>query len=531
MHPSKVLQTPEICVHNEEDDDDMHGVSEPDTSSQVNNTNNPRHDSPTDLVGNDQTNEVDRDLYSANGDDQSDPADEIDDPAPEMRDPSKIDISDVHNNNNSQRRDAQEKMKNAEEKLDRDNSGVCVSLLHWLSGISLLEEVRKLNSIYRTCLSYGDPLSFSKLMSTRSKEDYEKEKTKLGNKLDKRRTTYAWKALKILLPICFFTRLFQTNNGLPETVVVEETPDQDQTVREMKRVEGTMKFEYQNSLLEIRPCSICHENHLVETKKKLLPTDIYKCGKCKKLKDENAYLKNRLLPIWYERVAGATSHTEFKLDSDGNKIIHYEIPEELLCLTVAEQLLIRRCAPFIPSFHIGKGYYGLKGHCVAFAQDITDMAMTLPQRPESVVTFIRAIGNKDTTDLKLKHLKVSKVRVVRALQWLKIHHEGYHDVSIDMTRFAWMKGNETAIIKGNEKKLVFEDQNKPISKDFVSKVQCAGDIMKDGELDYSIFGMSTGDTVPNTESDNINELVDTSETAHGKEKLMMFPPHSEKPIW
>ena len=461
------------------------------------------------------------------------PPEEVDDtcdPAPEMRDPSKICIPALDNNKTKRKRE-QKKIKKAERKLDQPGTDATSSTLHWLSPTKLLTELRGLNMIYRRCMSFGDPESFRGLMSHKDKGDYNKEKKKLTNKLKKREGPLAWRPLTILMSLCFFTRIFQPSGGLVEPVNVEESQCEGQTNREMKRVEGALKFEHTNSLLSIRLCTTCLQNHLVESKKEPSPAETYECGKCKPRKNPNLYIKHRLLPIWYEREIGAKSHTEFKYDSAGEKIIRHDIPKELLSLTVAEQLLIRRCAPFMPTFHIGKGFYGIKGHCVAFAQDITEMAMTLPQRPESVVTFIRAMGNQETTDLKLKHLRVSRERVVTALKWLQLHHEGYHDVKIDETRLDWMKDQDTAIIKGNEKKLVFDDKNQPPTEDFVSKVQCAGDFTKEDVMDYSIFGSSAGDTVPTSGSDNINSLIDTSEKNHGKEKLMLFPPHSDKPIW
>ena len=63
---------------------------------------------------------------------------------------------------------------------------------------------------------------------------------------------------------------------------------------------------------------------------------------------------------------------------------------------MAEKLLIRRRANFVPSIHLSNGTFALKGHCVTFPQDITAMCNELLLRKEAVVVFIRYIGNKDT---------------------------------------------------------------------------------------------------------------------------------------
>ena len=78
------------------------------------------------------------------------------------------------------------------------------------------------------------------------------------------------------------------------------------------------------------------------------------------------------------------------------KVVQYHIPEELACLSMYEKLLIRRYANFVPSVHLKNGIFGLKGHCVTFPQDITQMCDELPQRKETLLTFVRNIGNKDT---------------------------------------------------------------------------------------------------------------------------------------
>ena len=95
--------------------------------------------------------------------------------------------------------------------------------------------------------------------------------------------------------------------------------------------------------------------------------------KCKKL-DKRHYKKNNLQLTWYKRNADGS----MKKSDDGRSVTRYDIPPELLHLSMAEKLLVRRCAPYIPSHHLKGGNFGLKGYCVAFAQDITKMCNKLP---------------------------------------------------------------------------------------------------------------------------------------------------------
>ena len=64
-------------------------------------------------------------------------------------------------------------------------------------------------------------------------------------------------------------------------------------------------------------------------------------------------------------------------------------------------------------------FFALKGHCVTFPQDISNMCNELPLHKESMVVFIRYLGNKDTSDLYPKLLRVNKQNVLEALLWLK----------------------------------------------------------------------------------------------------------------
>ena len=135
------------------------------------------------------------------------------------------------------------------------------------------------------------------------------------------------------------------------------------------------------------------------------------CPACKKV-DKSHFTKYKLHPVWYKRVKDATHHSEFKKDSSGNLIARYDQPSKLLSLTVAEKLLIRRCAPYIPALHLHYGFLGMKGHAVAFEQDVGELCNTQPQRKENILTFIRRMGSKSTHSVHLTHLRVRRQKVL-----------------------------------------------------------------------------------------------------------------------
>ncbi len=115
-------------------------------------------------------------------------------------------------------------------------------------------------------------------------------------------------------------------------------------------------------------------------------------------------------------------------------------------LTVAEQLLIQRCATFVPSVHLSNGTFALKAHGITFLQDITQMCDVLPLRKEQVLVFICYIGNNDTSAVYPKSMRVNQQNVIDALLWLKKHNPHYSNVAINESNLDWMKDKDEANI-------------------------------------------------------------------------------------
>ncbi len=126
----------------------------------------------------------------------------------------------------------------------------------------------------------------------------------------------------------------------------------------------------------------------------------------------------------------------------------YDIPKELSSLTVSEQLLIRKCAPYIPSVHLNNGFFALTGQCVAFPQQVTTVCSDLPRHPDEIVTYVCQLGNSKASSVHLQHLKVRCNKVIDALKWLKLHHTEYRDIAINESKLDWMNDQSEAVVLG-----------------------------------------------------------------------------------
>jgi hypothetical protein len=74
------------------------------------------------------------------------------------------------------------------------------------------------------------------------------------------------------------------------------------------------------------------------------------------------------------------------------------------------------------------------------------MCDELLYRKESVLVFIRYIGNKDTFAVYPKSMRVNRQNIIEALLWLKKHNPHYKNVTINKSNLDWMKGKEEANI-------------------------------------------------------------------------------------
>ena len=309
-----------------------------------------------------------------------------------------------------------------------------------------------------------------------------------------------------------------------------------ETRRSRRTKEELIKFEYKMRTLQVTTCCVCRENKLIFPKgvAKDMPTlnsvgdhicDICKKNKCQ---ENNKYLKENLHPIWYERDDEGNLKYE-----DGEKVTRYDIPDVLKSLTMAEKLLIRRCSPLIPSHHIRNGVYGIFGHCVTFAQDIDSMCTDLPQKESNMVIFVRNLSNRLSGEIHTQHFKVNKDKVLSALRWLKVHHVGYKDITINSSNLDWIKKDTVYDVARQYTMQAKQSKRDGVHEatETVSGNQCTGD--DDGnELSFSTVHPNDRTSVPTQEQgDIIRSLEEAAKESKQKYDTLDFPPVDQtKPL-
>jgi hypothetical protein len=295
------------------------------------------------------------------------------------------------------------------------------------------------------------------------------------------------------------------------------------TNREIMTKEQILAFEQYLTTLNIFKCTVCLECRIETKPASTDPNHI--CAKCKKRNDPQYFLKNNLHPVWY--LMGDDNRPV--LDSSGNKIPQYNIPEELSCLTMYEKLLIRRCANFVPTVHLRNGIFGIKGHAITFPQDITEMCDELPRKEDTILTFVRNIGNKDTTSIFPTSLRVNRIKVLNALHWLKRHNPFYHNIRIREENLDWMKGSNEVNVGTNGIELNI--LNRPFSvrqdeeEEYVSKSHSTTNATDTEGLEMRTVHANERITIPSgRQAEPIQQLVQVAKETKQISKIMNFPP-------
>lgn len=318
--------------------------------------------------------------------------------------------------------------------------------------------------------------------------------------------------------------------------------------RKIRQMEAILEFEHTMRTLQLKVCKSCREYKLqlddvvvVDRNKNaqsLLQvgtqdaTNLIVCKDCTRKgyiskTGKDYYMDSNLLPVWFERNSDGT----FKLDHNGQKLIRYDIPNELNALTMAEKLLIRRCAPFVPLVHIDVNVPGLQGHCICYPQNITELCRELPNRKEEIITFVRKVGGHDTKRLTshIDAFKVRKSKVLAALHWLKIHHIHYHDITISPSNLDWMNGAEIARIPLTVEEHSFaedtDNTNRIPTLESVSVIQTEVTGNIEDEMEYRGITPSSTPFTPSTQQERaINKIKNTFKNTTSGEGIMTFPP-------
>ena len=161
------------------------------------------------------------------------------------------------------------------------------------------------------------------------------------------------------------------------------------------------------------------------------PVDKFVCSNCKKdRRHKNYFLQNNLQPVWF----------------DNNGSVQWKVPIQLRGLSLQEELLIQKSAPFIPVIHLYNGSLGLKGHCVVFERESDGDICKLPRAESDTVCFNRQYGTKEGgKEQRQMPLVVRRKNVMDALNVLKEIHSCYNDVCIDKMPSTPTKGKQLEI--------------------------------------------------------------------------------------
>src|ERR1700728_2881210 len=111
-----------------------------------------------------------------------------------------------------------------------------------------------------------------------------------------------------------------------------------------------------------------------------------------------------------------------------------ELPNELQDLTYAEQLLITRVHHNRSIVKVSSGMYKMCANAISFSNPMPKIYNVLPppvEEMDEVLAFIYTGPCKPTkADFKRTPLLVRRLKVSKALHWLKLHHVDYYDCEI-----------------------------------------------------------------------------------------------------
>ena len=384
------------------------------------------------------------------------------------------------------------------------------------------DAITDINDCYRNMLEIGktkDTFRDAKegvatMLTAKTQDDFKKAKTNVK----KRYKTHMGAKKAILKNFRIKTEL------IPDPRKYYRYPGKlPPTNRETLAKEQILVFEQYLSSLNIFECSVCKECK-IEEKPALVHELSYTCGTCKTKNDPEFFIRNNLHPVWYL----VDDHGDYVLDGEGKKIHQYHIPEELSCLSMYEKLLIRRCANFVPTVHLRNGVCAIKGHAVTFPQSIAEMCDELPQRKETIVTFVRYLGNKDTSAVYPTTLRVNRMKVLNALVWLKKHNPFYANIHIKEENLDWMEGKEEVNLctEGIELDIKSTPRSKKENdeEEYVSRSHATEQDEQDDHFPIQTVHANETRRVPSgRQAEPIKELIDIAKKSNDDTKFMSFP--------
>jgi hypothetical protein len=169
--------------------------------------------------------------------------------------------------------------------------------------------------------------------------------------------------------------------------------------------------------------------------------------------------------------------------------------------------------------------------------------MKLPLLKETMVGFIRYIGNEDTSAVYPKSLRVNRKNMLEALLWLKKHNSFYADVSIREDNLEWMQGEDEVLIASNAEKFKTKNSKQfqiiASETEYVSAAQVtsldnqAQDSSDCVNIDITTMYANQLEPLPGGNNANkIHSFKDIAKKTGQVSQIMIFPPiDHDCPIW
>jgi len=289
---------------------------------------------------------------------------------------------------------------------------------------------------------------------------------------------------------------------------------------DMKEVyESTLEFEEKCLAMSHVECIDCKGIGL-----RMVVNGAGRCSRCQQ-KKKGHLSQRKALPSWI----------------DENGLERFDLPSELLGLSMAEKMLIQRISPFVPLHHLKNGTFGLTGHVCAFECDLEGFVNTLP-RLNSDVTMLKVLRRmkqeigKDNGDLT-KAYRVRHKRVLDALRFLKKHNPEYSGIEIAPENLAWLEGKEEGQLVPLS--LDTEDPSTPTDNDKRNSdmgpapLQGVVPNLENGDNVESYGYIDTGGVAKLSEEDNqINRVIQetVSKSKRKREITVDWPAAKDTPV-
>ena len=259
------------------------------------------------------------------------------------------------------------------------------------------------------------------------------------------------------------------------------------------------KFEFDMKNIRCLVCESCKEWCLVSKFK-----ERYCCNTCRTENySEKYFVDENLQPIWL----------------NDNKQIQWTVPSEFNDLSLQEELILQRNAPYVPVVHIYNGSLGIKGHCVVFEKEASCNIEEIVNCNSGIIHFNRQYGCASSgRDQRQMFIKVRKENVLNAFKILKKYHPSYGNMTFSELPKLVINDNVT-----NVSESLKEDDNM-ISSSYCHDAPSSDITYSSADIHHPAVASSKSNKML------LNELKGVAKTHNCNIPVLSFPPTKEQPI-